>query len=342
MTVSSILEDHKKHFIKRLITRNPLLKCTAGAYREDLTELTKISLEFDKNPKQTLPLEVLQNLLASTPKKVDIFNANKKNLAKFTKIKNESDDYFHTTGQLSFYLGYPFVAIPLESNRYYLAPLFLWAVSCKVTGTSIVFDRVRDEDKSVLEPQLNRILQVWLAHEKNIHLTWENSEILTLDNITTETKNALSSWTKCDSFLDISKINSIPDKDVSKTFIKPKVISSAIIGYIPIKGQALLDDLDKLEELLNKKNSPILDYFLKEKAKDEPIEQPANNPAENDKWLVTDSDHSQESVLWNTRKFDLMVLQGPPGTGIRTAASSVRHRPVPWTCRARRATAEPR
>lgn len=67
-----ILKDHRQHFIKRLITRNPLLKCTPNAYREDLTELVKIGLEFDKDPKKTFPLEILQNLLASTPKKVEI------------------------------------------------------------------------------------------------------------------------------------------------------------------------------------------------------------------------------------------------------------------------------
>ena len=315
MKANDILKDHRQHFIKRLITRNPLLKCTQNSYREDLIELVKIELEIDKDIKKTSPFDFLQNLLASTPKKVEIFNANKKNLAKCRKIKNETDDYFHTTGQLSFYLGYPFVAIPLESNKYHLAPLFLWAVSCKVTATSIVFDRVRDEDNHVLEPQLNRILQVWLAHEKNVHLTWDNAEELTWDNIQTETNNALSVWTKCANELDNNQVNPIPNKEELKNIIKAKVISSAVIGYIPIKGQALLDDLDKLETLFNSNsnNNRVLNYFLT--TRQLKSEKPANNPAEKDKWLVTDSDHSQESVLWNTRKFDLMVLQGPPGTG---------------------------
>ncbi|GAB6139320.1 hypothetical protein JCM14076_00490 [Methylosoma difficile] len=315
MTAVDILKDHRQHFIKRLLTRNPLLKCTQNSYREDLTELVKIGLEFDKDIKTTSPLEVLQNLLATVPKKVEIFNAHKKNLAKCTKIKNEADDYFHTTGQLSFYLGYPFIAIPLESNRYYLAPLFLWAVSCKVTASSIIFDRVRDEENQVLEPQLNRILQVWLAHEKNIHLHWENAEELTWATVSAETQSALAAWTKCVSGLDHSEINPIPYKDELKVLIKPKVISSAMIGYIPIKGQALLDDLDKLEELFNanSNDSHVLDYFLSPRQLSK--KRPSPHPSENDKWLITDSDHSQESVLWNTRKFDLMVLQGPPGTG---------------------------
>lgn len=90
MTAVDILKDHRQHFIKRLLTRNPLLKCTQNSYWEDLTELVKIGLEFDKDIKTTSPLEVLQNLLATVPKKVEIFNAHKKNLAKCTKIKNEA------------------------------------------------------------------------------------------------------------------------------------------------------------------------------------------------------------------------------------------------------------
>jgi very-short-patch-repair endonuclease len=317
MKANDILKDHRQHFIKRLLTRNPLLKCTQSSYREDVMELVKIGLEFDKDSKTTSPLEVLQNLLAAAPKKVEIFNAQKKNLAKFTKIKNEADDYLHSTGQLSFYLGYPFVVIPLESDKYYLAPLFLWAVSCKVTASSIIFDRVRDKDEEsqVLEPQLNRILQVWLAHEKNVPLRWENTEELSWATIEAETQLVLETWTKCISNLNPREIKPIPDKDELKTFTKPQVISSAMIGYIPIKGQALLDDLDKLEEKFsaNTNDSQVLDYFLSPRQLN--TEQPAAYPTESDKWLITDSDHSQESVLWNTRKFDLMVLQGPPGTG---------------------------
>ena len=49
MLAIDILKDHREHFIKRLISRNPLLKCSPNAYREDLTELVKVSLEFDDN-----------------------------------------------------------------------------------------------------------------------------------------------------------------------------------------------------------------------------------------------------------------------------------------------------
>ena len=324
MSAIPILQDHRKHFIKRLISRSPLLKCTPNSYREDLTELIKneklttlleIVLEPDETTRQTSALDVLQSLLAPVPEKVEIFNAQIKNLAKCTKIKNETNDYLHTTGQRSFYLGYPFIAIRLGANKYYLSPLFLWAVSCRVTASSIIFDRERNEERIALEPQLNRILQVWLAQEKNINLQWTNTDSLNWNTISAETKSALSGWIESDSNLDNTQVVTIPDKEFLQNVVHAKVISSAIIGYVPIKGQALLDDLDKLESLFNTNSneSHVLNYFLTPRQLK--TEQPANSPIENDKWLVTESDHSQESVLWNTRKFDLMVLQGPPGTG---------------------------
>lgn len=315
MKTSDIVKDHRQHLIKRLLTRNPLLRCTPNSYREDIVELVKTGVELDKNVKTASPLEVLQNLLAATPKKISVPNAHKKNLAKCARIKNEADDYFHATGQLSFYLGYPFIAIPLESNKYYLAPLFLWAVSCKVTASSIMFDRLRDEDNQVLEPQLNRILQVWLAHEKNVRLSWDNAEELAWETVATETRSALAAWTHCIGAFNPGEINPVPGKDELAALTRPKVMASAVIGYIPIKGQALLDDLDKLAELFNAdaSDSQVLDYFLTPRQLS--AEQPAACPAEDDQWRVTDSDHSQEAVLWNTRKFNLMVLQGPPGTG---------------------------
>lgn len=313
MNAADILKNHRQHYVTRLVSRNPLLKFTPTAYREDITNLVKPeNLELEK---QIQPLEILKTLLAESPKPVKISNALKKNLAKCTKIKNESDDYFHATGQLSFYLGFPFVHVT-EASRYQVAPLFLWAITCKITGDSIILERAADEEGNPLEPQLNRIFQTWLSYETNVHLDWDNAENLTFDNIEAETKQALSIWRNCKSEFDSQKIQVIPDKDTLKTpLAKAQVLSCAVIGYVPFKGQALLDDLDKLaEQLQNGGSNSVLDYFLKPVDLSS-VQENAPKPHDNEKWLVTDYDHSQESVVWNTRKFDLMVLQGPPGTG---------------------------
>lgn len=306
MNAADILKNHRQHYVTRLVSRNPLLKFTPTAYREDITNLVK--LEMLELEKQIQPREILKTLLSESPKSIKIQNALKKNLAKCTKIKNESDDYFHATGQLSFYLGFPFIHVT-EASRYQFAPLFLWAITCKIKGDAIIFERATDEDGNPLEPQLNRIFQTWLSYETNIHLDWDNGENLTFDNIETETKQALSVWRNCNSDFHSQKVQPIPDKEILKTPLpKAHVLPCAVLGYVPFKGQALLDDLDKLsEQLQNGESNRVLDYFLK------PVD--LSSVVDNDKWLVTDYDHSQESVVWNTRKFDLMVLQGPPGTG---------------------------
>ncbi len=313
MNAADILKNHRQHYVTRLISRNPLLKFTPTAYREDITNLVKS--EVLELTKQIQPVEILKTLLGESPKSVKIQNALKKNLAKCTKIKNESDDYFHATGQLSFYLGFPFVHVT-EASRYQFAPLFLWAITCKITADSIIFERAIDEDGNPLEPQLNRIFQTWLNYETGVHLNWDNGENLTFDTIEEETKQALSAWRNCNSSVDIQKIQPIPDKETLKEPLqKARVLPCAVLGYVPFKGQALLDDLDKLaEQLQNGGSNRVLDYFLKP-VNWSSVQENASKPSDNEKWLVTDSDHSQESVIWNTRKFDLMVLQGPPGTG---------------------------
>jgi protein-tyrosine phosphatase len=311
--MNPIIKEHLDHLIRRSISKSPLLKCTSSPYREDLTELVKISSNLDENTRKTSSIEILQNLLAPTPQKVEIFNTHKKNLAKCRKIKNEAEDYFHSTGQLGFYLGYPFVAVPLNSNKFYVAPLFLWVISCKVTATSIILDRVRDDDKIALEPQLNYLLKEGLAYQESINLQWTNTDILNWDNIVTETQAALSTWEHCDKKLDNTQVAPIPNTAALKALEKAKVLPSAIIGYIPIKGQSIVNDLTEMT--LSDEDMPVsvIDRFIKKRQEQSLVQ--ANNPVENDKWLVTSSDHSQESVLWNARNCNLMVLQGPPGTG---------------------------
>ena len=313
MSAADILKDHQQHYLTRLLARNPLLKLFPSLYREDMTII--LGQETSNTEKQVLPLDALKILISEEPKAVKIPNILKKNLAKCNKIKNESDDHFHSTGQLSFYLGFPFVYAPLESELFQFSPLFLWAITCKITNDSVIFSRATDEDGVPLEPQFNSILKAWLAYEENLHLSWDNSENLTFDTIIEETKLALSAWKKCDSKFDASNIVAIPSQDVLKTEQKNAlVIPCAILGHI--KFNAVGEDLVTLGEKLENEEveTGTLDYFLKP-VQPTTIQENAPKPKDNEKWLVADYDNSQESVVWNTRKFDLMVLQGPPGTG---------------------------
>jgi len=314
MSQKDILKNHRQHYVTRIISRNPLLKFTPTAYREDIINLVKPEV-LDLDVKIIQPLDILRTLLGDKPKPIKIENSLKKNLSKCTKINNESNDYFHATGQLSFYLGFPFIHV-VESKRYQFSPLFLWPITCKVTSDSIILERAKDEDGTPLEPQLNRIFKTWLNYEAGINLKWGNSENLTFDSIEYETKQALSAWQSCNTNFDSQHIQPIPDKENLKAELKSaKVLSCAVIGYVPFKGQALLDDLDKLtEKLEGGSNNSVLDFFLKP-VQDVKNLNPEKKPHDNDQWLVADYDHSQESVVWNTRKFDLTVLQGPPGTG---------------------------
>jgi len=313
--MTTILEQHRQHFINRLQNHNPLLKCAPGAYREDITKLLA-----------NAPHGILQTLLSTQPKPVNIPDKTEKkeNLAKFARIKTESDDYLHTTGQTSCYLGYPLIVIPFDNQRYHLAPLFLWNIACNTNANSIIINRVNDEATQepntpavALEPQLNRILQAWVRHEKGMALVDVDRETLCWNTLADQTGIALQHWEDCVKDFNVNDIRAIPDTAELKTFTKPTVLSSVILGHIPVRGQSLLEDLDTLNELFEKEqqDSKILNYFLRPRQHNDELAQACPRPPENEKWFVTDYDHSQESVVYNTRQFDLMILQGPPGTG---------------------------
>ena len=157
MSPAEIIKDHQQHFINRLLARNALLKLLPSLYREDMTVI--IGQENVNNQEIVLPVDILKKLISGESKNIKIPNVLKKNLAKFNKIKNESDDYFHSTGQLSFFLGFPFVHVSLKTEQFQFTPLFLWAITCKITNDSVLISRATDEDGIQLEPQINNIFK---------------------------------------------------------------------------------------------------------------------------------------------------------------------------------------
>ncbi|MDM8523223.1 AAA domain-containing protein [Desulfococcaceae bacterium HSG8] len=327
MNAIEILTDHRRHLIQRLVSRSPLLKFLPGAHREDICELfkditpdTPALTKDSREDAVTTPESMLRYLLKSNPRPAAILNPAKSAVAKCRKIRQQGEEHRHNTGQNSLYIGYPLIFTPIERERkrFLLAPLFLWPISCHVAMRKISFNRLKDEDSGTLDAQFNRIFQARLKREEGIQLKWNNEEEdVTYDNLTEQVRRILQHWSECEKDFDPGVTDSLPSspKNYFLTLTHPKVLSSAVIGHGPFKGQALLDDLDQLESQLqqNPENCGVLKYFLFQR--DSNPEPQAREPSENAKWLANDSDHSQESAIWQARESCLTVLQGPPGTG---------------------------
>ena len=323
-----VLRDQRRNLIQRLISHSPMLRFLPGAYREDVCALfrgiTPNIPSLVNTPKQknssTTPEGMLESLLAADPSATSILNSSRSITAKCRKIWQQADEYRHATGQHSLYIGYPLIFTPTEAGKFLVAPVFLWSINLFVSSNQITFERLKDEDLEPADARFNRIFQAWLLYEKGIKLNWDNGEQeIDLNNLQIEIMRVLEPWTACAKTFPTKKIDPLPERKLFEYWVKekkePMVLSSAVVGHGSFKGQALLDDLDRLEGLL--KNDPencgLLKYFLFPR-KSEGGKEIAE-PDDKDKWLVTQSDKSQESLIWQARESRLMILQGPPGTG---------------------------
>lgn len=323
-----ILKDQRRHLIQRLISHSPMLRFLPGAYREDVCALFKgITPNIPSlinapsvNNSSTTAEGMLESLLAADPRPTSILNVSRSVSAKCRKIWQQADEYRHATGQHSLYIGYPLIFTPTEAGKFLVAPLFLWSLNLSVSGNQVTFERLKDEEIEPVDARFNRILQAWLFHEKGIKLDWDNGEEeINLRNLQAVTVQILQPWHGCNKTFTVRNVEPLPEKKFFEYWVKenkePSVLGSAVIGHGSFKGQALLDDLDRLEKLL--KNDPencgLLKYFLfprKSEGDKEAVE-----PEDTNKWLVTQSDKSQESLIWQSRESRLLILQGPPGTG---------------------------
>lgn len=324
-----ILRDHRRHLIQRLISHSPMLRFLPGAYREDIYELfkgitpnllTPINSRSSKTNFSTTPEGMLESLLATDSTAVSILNASRSVIAKCRKMWQQADEYRHATGQHSLYIGYPLIFTPTEAGKFLVAPLFLWPINLSVSNNQVNFERLKDEELESVDAQFNRIFQAWLTHENGTKLNWDNGENeADLENLRSFTMEILEPWRGCAKDFSTKKIEPLPERKLFEYWVKegkePSVLGCAVVGHGSFKGQALLDDLDKLDILLRNdpENCGLLKYFLFPRNGEGDKE--GHEPEDTNKWLVTQSDKSQESLIWQSRESRLLILQGPPGTG---------------------------
>ena len=241
------------------------------------------------------------------------------------------------TGQHALFIGYPIIEIVQPSVKKQgpiYAPLFLIPVKEDGLGTKnqdlIIepfINGTNGADRAEIRP--NIILKQWLLskYDKNIQFNIEYaSEILQHgdQSIENDFENSLvecfSDWKNIDNRkICITGLTNacIANKSTSQfdLFEGARLVNSAILGVADFKGQSLVANIEQTIVTARNTDAPlgIMDSFL------EPIHQttikPIIEPSEQSKFLVCDSDPSQEKVIWKVRDSDLTVIQGPPGTG---------------------------
>lgn len=317
--------------MERLLNRNPLLRFKPSSSRLDVTEIfTDIPRGAIAKPGDTPsittvvePERLLECLLKG--EKILIRGIAPKIIPKLYKIGINAKELSRITGQHALFIGYPIIEIIQANGKNPIyAPLYLIPIKEDGLGTKngdlLIEPHTNATDRAEIKP--NIILKQWIVskYDENIRFNIEKAcEILKCGEQTIKMdfqdslKTCFSDWKNVDNRnIDIDGLMSSTQIG---SLVGARLVNSAILGVADFKGQSLVADIDQTIELISVADHSlgVMDCFL-EPIKETP-ENPIAEPLEKNKFLVCDSDPSQEKVIWKVRDSDLTVIQGPPGTG---------------------------
>jgi very-short-patch-repair endonuclease len=232
-------------------------------------------------------------------------------------LARTAEAFKRETGVRSLWLAYPLFYARITDNmgdsKNILAPIFLWPIKIEaplqIQGRIIIS---RDEESG--GPKYNKALDVWIT--ENLHFNPDNPSREDFDEISRSqleevVRRLYAGMKPAQSVRLIGPPQPIPDKQFFGKLPTPCVLNSCVVGLIQWENQALTHDLEYL--LKNGKSTELLNDFLSGKGRE--TNNSVTIPPEHDRFLVTDTDPSQERAVWSARSGDGLVVHGPPGTG---------------------------
>jgi len=232
-----------------------------------------------------------------------------------TKLARAAQAAHRETGLWMLWLAYPLLYVPHPSSdreEYLLSPLFLWPIRIESDGLpegELFIARERGA------PRFNRIAWQWIRR----NLEFDPPEPDGVDLLEMANFDALRQLVIrcCGCFrpaLDVTlgpHIQPIPERTTLASFERHRLLDAGIVGLIQWENMELIADLEKLSNL-DDFTGPAGD-FIRERMESAAIS--LEIPPEKDRFLVTDTDDSQERAVWMARCQPGVVVHGPPGTG---------------------------
>ena len=319
MSKSKFILNHRKYLIRRLLSKNLLLRFQASSKsnkRIDVCDLFDSS-QLPDVAKGVSADKFLQNLMEQ--KEATITLPGESNVGgRIIKIKKENDEIQRTTGLPSLFCAWPFVCVPRQNAKPLSAPLLFWRLkNIAISGRSLTVGMPDDE-----APIYNFILEEWLKNYHGLSLDFsriisedEQGESITMnpDVAIEKIGDIAAEWDGCENKLSACApyhLHKYEDGDHGLS-----ILPCAVIGVAYFKYLTLLRDLDALQKKANNNdNCGLLDEFYHPS---DDIRNPPRGevPTESEKYLVEQTDVSQEQAVWQARKSKVMLLKGPPGTG---------------------------
>ena len=232
-------------------------------------------------------------------------------------LQKEISNIVKETGRSELFVGYPFVEGNLKDGTFIRAPLFLFPVSLIRDG-----DSYRLDNREEATIYLNKVLLLAICKHNEVKLSNVNTEFDRLEN------------GFIDNTIDILKNNNIiienGDSEVvifneykkecmpSFELGQLKLTYNLILGQFPISN-SIYTDYENLISI-DVKNKLLADLLIatsiKEKNSLGEIEEHGKlSFSEEELYLISSLDFSQEKAVKLAYESDKLVIYGPPGTG---------------------------
>ncbi len=328
-TPADLVKDHREHYLRRKLARSPLLQFTPGAYRIDICALfdgITANVPAVNEAGVTTP-EALIKALIGPRGQATLHNVRQATLQKLKRLRLNADETRHSTGQHALYLGYPCVVIPDDAGKVKFAPVFLFALELGISNTRVTIKRrgdastTEDAGSGSDDAVFNRLLAAFIKWKSQVRLASDETRYAIDPGSFAETvEQIFAPWPHVACQWRYPGVSPFPGKDALKQLSADSndacIVDHAVLGLADFAGQALLDDLDRIEAMLRdgtQCSAPLKKLLERRSFGGEAA--PDLPRSDIQKWLVEKSDPSQEAVVWAQRNAPVVVLQGPPGTG---------------------------
>lgn len=325
MTPGEIIARHRDNLIRRIVSRNALLRF-APADRGDRVDVCKMFPEPDEpdllgeNAHRIDPNAFLNGIFAMEPVRCPINRTTGNIPRRLRTMVQTCKDHKRTTGQWTLVLAWPFLHVPARyverATKDLFAPLFLWRINISVVrGDAARFELLQDDGKS--ECESNFVLAEYLKARGEIQLPGKADSVAEKlqDSGTLAQKiSTIKHWLR-DVNIDFSDADGGLNPYIKPTADASALINVATLGNAHFKYLALFRNLEELEN--KARNGESLGLLERLFATTSPTQAETAEPRLNERYLVETSDPSQEGVVWGARNPDasLVQLKGPPGTG---------------------------
>jgi len=235
------------------------------------------------------------------------------------------------TGLHTVWLGYPLLYVhgdPRDTQQRILAPVFLWPINIELDLSREGRMHIGGLGEASV-PRFNVMMSTWLRRTINFEAPVPDEDELAalnwdwlaeyMDNLTEGIQNCVGIDVRGD-LMKIPALGQLPPGG------SRRVYNAAVLGHMRWRYESLLADLRSMKSMRTIEG--VGSVFVSGEQLDRPPR--LNAPSEEDRFIVTEADYSQEQVIWQARNDPGLVVHGPPGTGksqtiVNVIADSLAH-----------------